>query len=641
MSDALSGLAKGPLVSFAIGLLVTAVYAWHRFNEPTFSHQDTLPRTVAPLRYFFLRPAYRRARCTYTAVSLLVYASVVALGAPAIVSVLGIKREDFAPEALPLLVALILVGVVPNSNVQWLTKVEEELRRAVHKWFLVPDGVQKTVGILEDAHFAPPVSVLNAVPSPLRERIKEGLTLPRSSLRYRWARAAMLMESLRQMGAGNAHPLRRAAFEPFQEDFKAIKEKYQLLRQDVEPVGDGPISGEAEENLAASVDHLLTRIYAYISWGIRHQADSDRDVDQTLHELGFRVPPTNDRRLFDIVLPAIVLVVAITSTFAVLVDFVMRGKDIDETVVAAVSSAAAAGLMYGGVVWLALRGRANQIDQKVWRQGSSKCLVPIAFKAGFMTWGVIIGTTLVASMLGAAQPQQSLPGVFEPLLAKWLPAGTGEAPPSAPAWLVHTVKMGTAAPWALAGAVVGVVLCGLLGGDARRADKRRRMRDAAALGGWLALAAALAGLIQFSLNQQLGLGSAGQRPSNLQVLVEAALTGLAAFVCGAVIGYKVPQASKTDLEKPFDNTARRALGDLLSQAESDLGNKADAENWVFMPRDDLGGIAPAEAVRYRGHATGVKLLLEGEASSRRGEETRPDRVERPAPVVIEGGRSVG
>ena len=60
-----------------------------------------------------------------------------------------------------------------------------------------------------------------------------------------------------------------------------------------------------------------------------------------------------------------------------------------------------------------------------------------------------------------------------------------------------------------------------------------------------------------------------------------------------------------------------------------------------MPRDDLGGIAPAEAVRYRGHATGVKLLLEGEASSRRGEETRPDRVERPAPVVIEGGRSAG
>ena len=151
----LPNVAPGQAVSFAIGLLVTAVYAWQRFNEPTFSHQDTLPRTVAPLRYFFLRPAYRRARCAYTAVSLLVYALVVALG-PAVVKVLNIDPQTFAPEALPLLVALVLVGVVPNSNVQWLTRVEEELRRAVHKWFLVPDGVQKTVGILEDAHFDPP-----------------------------------------------------------------------------------------------------------------------------------------------------------------------------------------------------------------------------------------------------------------------------------------------------------------------------------------------------------------------------------------------------------------------------------------------------------------------------------------------------
>ena len=364
-------------------------------------------------------------------------------------------------------------------------------------------------------------------------------------------------------------------------------------------------------------------------------------MDQTLHELGFRVPPTNDRRVFDIVLPAIILVVAITAAFWVSVDLTLKRRDIDETVVAALSSAAAAALMYGGAVWIALRGRANQIDQKVWRQESPKCLVPIAFKAGVMTWGVIIGTTLVSSLLEAPQQQQSLPRALEALLARWFAADGGGVPSSAAAWLVHIVRIGTAVPWVLAGATVSIVLCQLLGGDARRADKRRRMRDAVTLGGRLALAAALAGLVQLSLNQYLGLSSAGQRLSDLQVLEEAVLTGLAAFACGAVIGYKVPQASRADLEKPFDNTARRGLGDLLSQAESVLGSRTDAENWVFMPRDDLGGIAPAEAVRYRGHATGVKLLLEGEASSRRSEGTRPDRVERPAPVVIEGGRSAG
>ena len=452
----------------------------------------------------------------------------------------------------------------------------------------------------------------------------------------------MLMESLRQMGSGTAHPLRKAAFEPFQEDFRAIREKYQILKQDLEPIADGSISNEADNDaLTASVDHLLTRIYAYISWGIRHQADTDRDVDQTLHELGFRVPPTNDRRLFDIVLPAIVLIVAITSAFSAMVDSALRRKDLDETVVNAVFAATAAGLMYGGAVWIALRGRANQIDQKVWRQGSPKCLVPIAIKAGLMTWAVIIITTALESVSEAPQPQQSLSRAFESLLAMWSTADHGEALTSAMAWLVTVVKMGTAVPWALAGATVSVVLCRLLGGDVRRAGKRHCMRDATTLGGWLALAAALAFLIQLSLNRQLDLTPPGQQLGNLKILGEVALTGLAAFACGAVIGYKVPQASRADLEKPFDNTARRALGDLLGQAELALGSRADAENWVFMPRDDLGGIAPAEAIRYRGHATGVKLLLEGEVSSRRGDDTRPDRGERPAPVVIEGGRSAG
>ena len=62
-----------------------------------------------------------------------------------------------------------------------------------------------------------------------------------------------------------------------------------------------------------SVDSLLKRIYAYISWGIRYQADSERDVDQTLEELGFRIPKTGGRRLFDIVIPAVLLVALIAT----------------------------------------------------------------------------------------------------------------------------------------------------------------------------------------------------------------------------------------------------------------------------------------------------------------------------------------
>lgn len=83
-------------VFFVLGLLVVAAYAWQRFNEPSFPNQEALPRTVAPLRYLFLRRAYRKALLTYVAVSLLLY-SVLVLPGPSIVPVLSTVGVDNFP----------------------------------------------------------------------------------------------------------------------------------------------------------------------------------------------------------------------------------------------------------------------------------------------------------------------------------------------------------------------------------------------------------------------------------------------------------------------------------------------------------------------------------------------------------------
>src|SRR5437588_7078887 len=88
--------------------------------------------------------------------------------------------QRFSGEAWSLLIALVLVGLLPNSP-KWLMMIEEQLRGWVHTWFLVPDGVVKTIGILEDARYDPPANQLNAVASPLRERLQEDLRLPSNS----------------------------------------------------------------------------------------------------------------------------------------------------------------------------------------------------------------------------------------------------------------------------------------------------------------------------------------------------------------------------------------------------------------------------------------------------------------------------
>jgi hypothetical protein len=112
---------------------------------------------------------------------------------------------------------------------------------------------------------------------------------------------------------------------------------------------------------------------------------------------------------------------------------------------------------------------------------------------------------------------------------------------------------------------------------------------------------------------------------------------LAAFACGAVIGFKVPVACRINLLMPLDPIMARALRDLLAQAKIALGSETAARDWVFAPNGDLNGITPAEAVQHKTQATGVGRLLEVEAARRREEI----RSERPTPVIIEGGSSPG
>ena len=70
-------------VFFLLGLLVVMAFAWKRFNDPSFPNQKTLPRTVDPLRYLFLKPAYRKARITYVIALLLMVVYVIAGAASA------------------------------------------------------------------------------------------------------------------------------------------------------------------------------------------------------------------------------------------------------------------------------------------------------------------------------------------------------------------------------------------------------------------------------------------------------------------------------------------------------------------------------------------------------------------------------
>ena len=278
--------------------------------------------------------------------------------------------------------------------------------------------------------------------------------------------------------------------------------------------------------------------------------------------------------------------------------------------------------MYGSAVFIALKGRATQIEEKTWRDGSAKCLIPIALKAGLVTWGVIVAATVISRF----------PQIWRSLIAmvQGLRLFIGGIPADAATedWSVLPIKIVTALPWMLVGGTASAILAILLSGDVRRIDRLERIREALILGVAVALAAAVAEDIQYALKVKLEGGA-------VEVFKLFPLHALAAFACGAIVGYKVPVSCRMNLVTPLDPIMARALRDLLAQANAALGNDVAARDWVFAPNSELDGITPAEAVQYKTQATGVRRLLEAEAAHRR--EEAPS--ERPTPRIIAGGRT--
>jgi hypothetical protein len=370
------------------------------------------------------------------------------------------------------------------------------------------------------------------------------------------------------------------------------------------------------------------------AWAERYGGSLDRV--QQLFEDSWDALKSGQRslRVFDIVAPAAFLVALVVMVFWVTNDAIARAMgatgNIYMSVISALTSAMATGLMYGAVISIVLKGRSAKIEQKVWRERSWRCLIPMAIKAGLVTFLVIVLATVYWTFSDTWQSVVAIAQLFARSAAD-----TGATSSTPPEWAYLPIKMATALPWLLVGMTASVILANRLSGDVRRIETSDRWRDALFLAAGLGIAAAAAQLIQTSLQDTFR--SQGLSLDPVPVLSLVLIDGLAEFVCGAVIGFMVPLACRANLMTPSDPITARALRDLLREARATLGSKGAAEDWVFMPNGELGGITPAEAVQYKRHATRVRRLLESEGTRRR-RETRSDP---PVPVVIEGRRDAG
>ena len=225
-------------IFFFFGFVVVLAFAWQRFNEPSFPNQETLPRTVEPLRYLFLKPAYQKARFAYVTGLLLLYALLVAPG-PKIVPALGeFGFKDFPPRGLGAVGCPLLDrrwGWRPAAS-SGSTSLRNTCDAGCTLGSSYPYGVERTIGVLEDARYEPPQSQLNLVQSPLREKLQEDLRLaPGNAEASLGARDDPDDIAEADGCAVPCIPLQKAAFDPFQEEFEGdILVTYRSLKQDIQ-----------------------------------------------------------------------------------------------------------------------------------------------------------------------------------------------------------------------------------------------------------------------------------------------------------------------------------------------------------------------------------------------------------------------
>jgi hypothetical protein len=589
-------------IYIAIGLIVVLCYSWQRFDEPSFSNEETLPHTVEPIQYLFAGRAYQKARFVYLCGAVLFYTLLILPGAQIARVLPGAAQPSFSLEAWPLLVALILVGFVPNSNMEWLTVVERRLRRGVHEFFLVPTGIVRTIGVLEYADFDPPANVLIGIgQGNLREKLQNDLGAYKGSLEYKWARATLILGSLDLKGR-DSNPLVRASFAPFEKDLDDIRDRYRQLDLQMR-------LADRKEQLEDLVDKLLKRMYAYIAWGVRRQSKSERVVFLNLERLGFDIPPISSRRVFDVVAPAALLVSLITFLFWISHDifdekvFSSASSSGSISIVSSLSAAMAAAFMYGYAVFIALNSRSRQIEDNAWVQTSPRCYLPIAIRAGLVSWLIIIVSTVVWF---PNETGSSVVGMWN-----WLRASEISSD-----WRFLPERIATALPWFVAGAAASCVIAVLLAGDVRGTTRRDRECDALVLGGVLGLAVAFAADVQGALGDFLD----GKSRSYLEIISAGAAVGLAGAACGAVIGFMVPKVCKSNIVTPFSAEMIKALDRALQSARASIGDDDAAKTWLFTPRNELGGISPAEAVQHT-QLDRVKQILADEAQRLKRNQT--------------------
>ena len=572
-------------IPYFFGALVVAIaivflYSRQRFGESTVeTTPEDLMAQLLP-KYLATKEEYSNGLLIYIAAMTALLVALSFLGNP-VLDLVQLKFTQGAANAIaiPILVALALVGLVPN--VPYLKDIEWNIRHFAHQRAFIPAAALATTETLTAAGFdfsqyrdADALADMDGVEAEDFER-------PRGSLLYDWARLNCILYALK---ARYDSYLDGDLLKHYEHDVGSIYDRRQELISEVLEFKRKRLENPryTDEPLRRKLKAALWQLYILVGCAVRLRAGPGADIYQIWRMFGFVLRPVvsppeyRDTMLVGLAVmsgsafAAVYLVFGLAQTGLWQPSNFFPAKAY-ETLIWAVS----AGMAHGAAIFVSdhIRDDLNTKDRWFFARGSARVAnganyVRIAVGCAVVGYGVLFlwGLLFQPPSLGMAE------GVLPFAL---LPATTG----AFYAYHLDNVELASRPPrrWevalqALATGAVGFV----------------------AAGAWLSLGdVPLAGNIDYVL----------------------LVTSLGAVVGGS-LGWYIPEAVSQNRYNPLDEAKKERALSLEAMAAEKFDNFDKAKEWLSTPLALLKDVSPtAAAATIEGYQEAVVLLNRRSAAS--------------------------
>ena len=271
-----------------LAIVVVFLFSMTKFNESTIAKDDDdLISQLLP-RYLATSEQYSRALLIYLGA---ISASVIALSllGPRIAAMGGGVLPD-APRELPLAIALVMVGVLPN--VPFLQELERQLRRFAHERAFIPTAARATAERLATAEFDFSFYRADDVLGTCAMRGVEltDFAAPRDSIEYSWARLSCILHLLRKMQNADAVvSLDSEMLSRYAQDLDNLALKRGTMLSEIEQYRRQKAEDRyhTDEDLHRSIRKTLRKLYVLLGCAVRLKQNTDEAMNPVFRSFGF------------------------------------------------------------------------------------------------------------------------------------------------------------------------------------------------------------------------------------------------------------------------------------------------------------------------------------------------------------------